>query len=99
MESNPQTNVARRLGRGVQCPKCKKELQVAFKEDVEVDVCQSCKGVWVDVIEEKQLLRMKPEVFTIDELYRLRKFYKSLDRKSTRLNSSHSAKSRMPSSA
>lgn len=62
------------------CPKCRKPMKAVLKEDIEVDVCESCKGVWVDFFEEKTLLNMKPEVFTVDELRRLRKLYQPLGR-------------------
>jgi len=35
-------------------------------------------SIWVDFVNEKQLLRIKPEVFSIDELKRLHKIYKPL---------------------
>ena len=60
------------------CLKCTQLLFVAFAHDVEVDYCANCKGIWVDPVHEKDLLRMKPEVFSIDELKRLRKLYQPL---------------------
>ncbi len=72
--------VASREGQPFLCPKCHDPLFVGFDHDVEVDICQKCKGLWVDVIREKDLLEMKPEVFTIDELKRLRKLYQPLPR-------------------
>ncbi len=70
--------IAQRAGRTVQCPKCAKPLIVAIEEGWEVDFCNQCKGIWVDVWEEKELLRIKPEAFTMDELKRLHAFYKPL---------------------
>lgn len=75
-----ETAVAQRSGRILECPKCHHPLKVALQEDVEVDTCERCKGVWVDVFEEKAILQMRPEVFTVDELRRLRKSYKPLGR-------------------
>ena len=50
--------------------------------------------------ERKKLLQERLESGTADEKDQIRmKFWELRDRKSTRLNSSHSAKSRMPSSA
>ncbi len=80
MGTTNQENVAQRSGRVMMCPRCKKELKVVFQEDVEIDTCLECNGVWVDLIEEKKILNMKPEVFTVDELHRLRKYYQSLGR-------------------
>lgn len=73
-----KATVAQRFGRKLVCPKCRADLIVALTQGVEVDCCTQCKGVWVDHIEEKQILQMKPDVFTIDELKRLRKLYRSL---------------------
>jgi len=79
-ENSPQAErtVAKRDGRLLVCPKCMEVLFVAFAHDVEVDYCATCKGVWVDPVEEKDILKIKPEVFTIDELKRLRKLYRPL---------------------
>src|SRR5262245_60961169 len=74
------TVVAKRHDRVLICPKCKDYLEVALAEDIEVDHCPTCKGLWVDLVEEKELLHITPEVFTIDELRRLRKLYKPLGR-------------------
>jgi Zn-finger nucleic acid-binding protein len=47
---------------------------------VQTDECPKCGGIWVDCMEEKQVLEMKPAVFTVDELHKLRKIYKPLGR-------------------
>lgn len=60
------------------CPKCQTSLKPALREDAEVDSCPSCQGIWVDLIEERNLVKLKPQVFTIAELKRLRKLYKPL---------------------
>ena len=60
------------------CPNCHEPLQVVLDDEAPVHACPSCRGVWVKFVEEKVLLRMKPEVFTIDELKRLRKLYQPL---------------------
>ena len=49
-------------------------------EGVEVDECPRCGGIWVDNEEEKQALEMKPAIFSVDELRRLRQVYKPLGR-------------------
>lgn len=71
---------AERQGRFLSCPKCSKNLRVVIKEMVEVDTCSDCNGVWIDLIEEKTVLQMKPEVFTVDELRRIYKVYEPLGR-------------------
>lgn len=76
--SNTNTEtVAKRADKIRLCPRCRKELKVVLQEDVEIDTCPECNGVWVDHIEEKKALAMSPEVFTVDELHKLRKYYQS----------------------
>lgn len=70
--------VARRENRILNCPKCRSSLKIVLNEDVEVDACEKCEGIWVDLVEEKDFFRLKPEVFTVDELRRLRALYKPL---------------------
>jgi Zn-finger nucleic acid-binding protein len=55
-------------------------MKVVKEAGVESDICPECGGIWVDNFEEKQVLKMSPEVFTIDELRRLREVYKPLGR-------------------
>ena len=64
--------------RSLYCPDCKKPLTLVLKEDIDVHACSSCEGIWVDAGDEKILLHIKPEVFTVEELRNLRKFYTSL---------------------
>ena len=59
-------------------PKCKSSLRVILQDQIEVDSCSQCNGVWVDFAEEKTLLNMKAQVFSMDELRRLRKHYQGL---------------------
>jgi len=58
-------------------------MTVKLDDGVEVDCCDACHGVWVDHAEEKQALKIKPEVFSMDELIRLRKHYAPLGRRET----------------
>ncbi len=63
------------------CPACRKTLALQMiDEGGKVHACSECKGVWVSFDDEKQVLRVKPEVFSVDELNRLRKIYKPLGR-------------------
>ena len=71
--------IAQRNGKIMPCPRCKSSLIIGYDRDVEVDHCEKCEGIWVDLIDEKQLLAIKPDVFSIDELRRLRKLYKPLE--------------------
>jgi len=67
--------ISERHGKQMSCPKCKNLLIVAEERDVEVDFCEECKGVWVGYIDEKKILEIKPEAFSIDELRRLRRLF------------------------
>ncbi len=73
-------NSSTRDGKTLKCPRCQTPLQTILAEHIEVDTCPGCLGIWVDWIEEKDLIGMKPEVFSIDELKRLRQQYEPLGR-------------------
>ena len=60
------------------CSQCKISLQLVLDEGAPVHECEKCKGIWVDFVDEKALLQIKPEAFTVDELRRLRTLYKPL---------------------
>ena len=64
--------------REIKCPKCSHWLEAVGIDAQETDVCPSCRGVWVDVLEEKVVLQVKSDVFSIDELRRLRSLYEPL---------------------
>ncbi|HNX69161.1 MAG TPA: zf-TFIIB domain-containing protein [Candidatus Omnitrophota bacterium] len=70
-----ELKIATRNGRAMDCPKCRKKLMTAVNDGNEVDFCPGCKGVWIDHFEEKRVLEIKPDVFSMDELRRLRKYY------------------------
>jgi Zn-finger nucleic acid-binding protein len=59
----------------MKCPKCFVEMKSLSLDNVQTDECPKCGGIWVDFVEEKKALDMKPEVFTVDELHNLRKIY------------------------
>ncbi|MFC1570579.1 zf-TFIIB domain-containing protein [Candidatus Omnitrophota bacterium] len=65
-------------GGGAVCPKCEVKMDLVIRNGVETDECPKCGGIWVDYTEEKQVLEMEPEVFTVDDLRRLRKLYKPM---------------------
>lgn len=64
----------------MRCPKCDIEMKVLLKDGIETDEYPKCGGIWVDNIEEKQVLRMKPAVFTVEELKNIRSVYQPLGR-------------------
>ena len=39
----------------MQCPKCNAKMEKVVFEGVEVDRCTSCRGIWFDFGEQKQL--------------------------------------------
>lgn len=57
------------------CPRCKVTMEVKIHEEIDVDACPKCKGVWVEHADERQALKIMPQTFTMDELKRLRKAY------------------------
>jgi Zn-finger nucleic acid-binding protein len=65
----------------LRCPKCDQLLSAVLTDGVEVDTCTSCGGVWVEYSDEKKFLKAEPQVFSIDELRRLRKIYQPLGHK------------------
>jgi len=55
----------------VNCPLCKVPMREMLKEDVLIDVCPQCRGVWLDRGEmEKLIASSKEAVRDYDELYR-----------------------------
>jgi Zn-finger nucleic acid-binding protein len=75
MQPKGEERIATRSDAVIACPKCTTPLYVALCEDVEVDSCPSCHGVWVDVIEEKIILQITPKAFTVEDLRLFRKLY------------------------
>src|SRR3989338_7484633 len=60
------------------CPGCHGALTLVLDEGAPVHACARCKGVWVKFVDEKALMQIKPEIFTVDELRRLQAIYKPL---------------------
>ena len=36
------------LDRKLQCPNCSVEMQIVQKNEIDIDYCPGCKGVWLD---------------------------------------------------
>ncbi|AEF93846.1 hypothetical protein Desca_0971 [Desulfotomaculum nigrificans CO-1-SRB] len=52
------------------CPACSAEMRQARKEGVIIDVCPSCRGIWLDHGElEKIIERSREALVDYDELY------------------------------
>ena len=43
----------------IQCPKCHSAMDLVTYEDVTIDRCSTCKGMWFDANEQKQLKELK----------------------------------------
>lgn len=61
-----------------QCPKCAMPLMPQALEERNVGHCAGCNGVWVSVLEEKEVLQITPMVFSVDQLRRFRLHYQSV---------------------
>lgn len=59
----------------IKCPKCNVLMRLLNVDDVETDECPKCGGIWVDTEEEKQVLDMRPSVFTVEDMYNFRRIY------------------------
>ncbi len=46
------------------CPSCKKDLVVKNYEGVEIDLCENCKGVWLDNGELSKIVEIKEVQFS-----------------------------------
>lgn len=49
----------------MRCPKCRNEMELVEVQDVAVDRCKSCKGIWFDV-GERELLYESEAATAID---------------------------------
>jgi len=43
----------------VQCPKCGGTLQMVRQDNIEVDRCDQCGGLWFDMLELERLVKMR----------------------------------------
>jgi len=41
------------------CPKCSAEFETISFNDIEVDRCTRCKGLWFDALKKDDLLKIK----------------------------------------
>ena len=41
------------------CPKCSAEFETVSFNDIEVDRCTGCKGLWFDMLEKDDLVKIK----------------------------------------
>lgn len=69
---------AGRNGKNLACPKCQKDLVTASTDGAEIDSCTECGGSWVEYSDERSFLHMQPQVFSVDEIKRLRRVYEPM---------------------
>ena len=43
----------------MECPKCKSDMETVTFEQIEVDRCIKCKGLWFDMLEHEHLKEMR----------------------------------------
>jgi Zn-finger nucleic acid-binding protein len=43
----------------MKCPKCNSEMYIVKHEYVQIDKCPTCNGIWFDLMEREDLLKMK----------------------------------------
>jgi len=68
--------IAKHDHQALMCPKCHTTLFVCYQRDVETGICARCQGFWVARSREKHVLNATAEVFSIDDLQLLPKYYK-----------------------
>jgi Zn-finger nucleic acid-binding protein len=79
-EKAVEKKISVKPGSVMKCPKCDVKMKITMAGEIELDECPKCRGLWVDLAEEKTALKMEPATFTVDELRRLRKVYRPLGR-------------------
>lgn len=82
-EITPRSGLAMREKRALSCPKCGEKLFIVYHDEIEVDTCLKCNGVWIDPIKQISLLRNRPAGLSIEELQQLRKFFQPLGKLET----------------
>lgn len=50
------------------CPRCDKQLISSRYEDIEIDKCSNCYGIWLDDGELEAIIKKRIKVFTKEEL-------------------------------
>jgi Zn-finger nucleic acid-binding protein len=51
--------IARTQGVAMKCPKCQSDFEVVHLRDVEFDRCTQCRGLWFDMLDKEDLLKIK----------------------------------------
>jgi Zn-finger nucleic acid-binding protein len=45
------------------CPKCTGSLDVKYHEGIEIDLCNKCSGIWLDLGEISQIIETEEKKF------------------------------------
>lgn len=64
------------------CPRCGGLMDIETAEDIEVDVCLTCRGVWLDAGELEELRTKSKEGFRGDELEKAQEKYEEMAKRS-----------------
>jgi Zn-finger nucleic acid-binding protein len=64
------------------CPRCGSLMDIESAEDVDIDVCLNCKGVWLDAGELDDLKAKSEEGYKGDEMAKAEEKYEEFIRKS-----------------
>lgn len=43
----------------IRCPKCNSKLEKVYYQNIEVDRCSECEGIWFDATEAEELKKLK----------------------------------------
>ena len=56
----------------INCPRCNTQMKEIDYEGVRIDTCPGCEGEWLDADELKKIVARREEVFTSDEIAKVR---------------------------
>lgn len=57
----------------MKCPKCYSNLEKVVVDNIEIDKCVSCKGIWFDMLEKEDLLKIIGSEKSVDETKKIDK--------------------------
>lgn len=60
------------------CPKCRNLMDIERAEDVEVDVCLKCRGVWLDMGELDDLKNIREDGLDLDNEAKTQEMYEEM---------------------
>ena len=63
----------------MKCPKCSSKMEKVKYQNVEVDKCIECKGIWFDAMELEELIKMQGSEIIDTNDKKLRKKYNNIE--------------------